>query len=167
MIDVYDVRPRYTIGAGAHTTRTTALDVASQERHAYADSRKGLCGSDEMKRAFDLGLRGIVEYQKERKGGLDIQDLVTGEHARRLHNLHVTGSRDKIRFRWAEGQRVREAETYISAAVLKLLSEENITPDLTACVVTVTTYFDIAGRAGDIIIDKVKWPRVERQGACT
>lgn len=77
----YNVRPRYTPGSGAMVDEATARRVVVEERRFYEIALEGAWGEEDLKKARELGLRGIVECIHERAGGFDVLDLLTNERS--------------------------------------------------------------------------------------
>lgn len=76
----YNLKPRYTGGSPAAVwDEALALRVVEQERTAHEHALSGAYGEAEQKKATMLGLRGIVETVIERKGGWEVEDLLTRE----------------------------------------------------------------------------------------
>jgi hypothetical protein len=88
------VRPRYSAGSPAMVPDETALQVARDEKGDYQHAREGSYGEEQRRRSEVLGLRGIVYAMAESGSGRKfrwlIQDLITGECFRRLHDNEIT-----------------------------------------------------------------------------
>jgi hypothetical protein len=84
----FNVAPRYTPGSPALVSEDIALRVALQERGSIVHALEGAWGENEQAKANRLGLRGIVEYRRERgsgkNSGWEVIDLCTGEKFFRL-----------------------------------------------------------------------------------
>ena len=84
----FNVAPRYTPGSPALVPEDIALRVAMQERNSITHALDGSWGPKEKADAERFGLRGIVEFRRERgsgkKSGWEVIDLCTGEKFFRL-----------------------------------------------------------------------------------
>jgi hypothetical protein len=74
----YCVSPRYSPGSPADVHRVFAEQAARDEVTGYERALAGRYGPELEARAHQLGLAGIVEVISERRGKLEIQDLITG-----------------------------------------------------------------------------------------
>lgn len=75
----YWVRPRYTPGSPGPISEEQAWRLVSEEKTAYTASMEGFYGPVLQEEARRLGLKGIVEEQRERLNGWDVHDLITDQ----------------------------------------------------------------------------------------
>ena len=156
----YNVAPKYSAGSPASVPEHIARRVAEEERRCYDDARAGHYGEGKKAQAEKEGLRGIVEWREERRGAWEVEDLITGERARRWSYLRVGGSGyGEVKLKKASTNgRVKEAEQLAAVEVAKLLIEDWRDPEKDDCVVSVTKYYVGPELSGDLVVAKVTWP---------
>lgn len=82
-IGYFHVAPRYSPGSPAMVPERTALRVARDEAEGFEATLWGAYGEARQEEALKLGLEGVVEHRRERAGGWDVEDLLTGRTCRR------------------------------------------------------------------------------------
>jgi hypothetical protein len=75
----YSVTPRYSPGSPSDVPRGVAERVLIDEHECYERALSGRYGDEAEARARKLGLSGIVEMVTERRGKLEVKDLLTLE----------------------------------------------------------------------------------------
>ena len=105
----FNVAPRYSPGSPALVSQAIAERVAADEVDFYRAVLEGVYGPDEVARAQQLGLDGIVEERVERHDGELVRDVITGRESFRLRREWAESSK-----RWAA--RVATARRRFSAA---------------------------------------------------
>lgn len=77
----HSIRPRYTPGSPSYVSPAVAAKVLLEETAGYQRALAGRHGPEANARARRLGLAGIVETVADRRGKLEIRDLITGDLA--------------------------------------------------------------------------------------
>jgi hypothetical protein len=99
----FSVYPRYAPGSPADVNQALAERVLAEEAEFYEVALSGRWGEEHQIRANRLGLGGIVEQLTERRGKLEIRDLLTGDvSTRTLSDRHaeINARREENRKPW-------------------------------------------------------------------
>ncbi len=97
----YSVVPCYAPGSRAQVDRVTARRVAVEERRSHSHALSGCYGPAIIDAAILRGLEGIAYAWAERRGGVEVRDLITGEYRefRRFAEFQDWGKANRARTR--------------------------------------------------------------------